>query len=304
MKMKFREYMAVFILMTRFGMPMPCRAQNPSPDYPILQMYASKTMTYFAPVGDQTLIFENSGGASNAVIAFPTYAPRNGVKNRKILSQTDFWMDRHGRLHSLSVLKLQVEHNDDVAEKTSGGAYYLSTAEEHGALDRETLFIPHGKLIFRIGKLTDRMITENEQIAALEAAKPGSAALKIKYSNYFYLKIEAAKKRLAALNVSLSSIPLQDRPEIPAPPAATPRLQGLRGLEIPDMTGGSGLDVAVRTPEVIQFGFKSEWNGKDADMASVTPSIAKDLMEKEAAAAQAVGLAENICRDLLAPPCP
>lgn len=297
--------MTVFILTLLIGMPlMPCRAQNSSPDYPILQMYASKTMTYFAPVGDQRLIFENGGGASNAVIAFPTFDRRNGVYNRQILSQTDFWMDRHGRLHSLSVLKLQVKHNDEVAEITSGGVYYLSTVEEHGALDHEILFIPHGKLAIRIGKLTDRLIAENEQIAALKAANPGSATLKIKYSIYFYSKIEEAKKRLAAFHASIASIPLQDRPELPAPPAATPRLQGLRGLEIPDMTGGSGLDVAGRTPEEIQFGFKSEWNGKDADPASVTPPIAKDLMEKEAAAAQAVGLAESICRDLLTPPCP
>lgn len=285
----------------------PCRAQDSPAAIPVLKQYGGRNWIYFASAGDEAMIFENlPNDGSNVLVA-----AEQATAGRRILSNTEIWTDNLGRLHTVGVLKLQLEYNAYLKEETRiwGPSHTGATAVyETGILDFKTLAIPLAKLSPRVRRIADRLDEEDSETKRLAATDPGAAALKKAHSEYLREKASAAKAREDELYDAIVSVPIAKAGE-EAPPTGAANRTGLRGLGIP-IDERNFLRVVSQDSREVRFVtvyptlqdemFVTEF----IDPAKMTPAIVEDLREKVAAAEKAVVAAENLCRELLTPPCP
>lgn len=278
----------------------PCRAQLSA--LPVLKRYLANDWIYFASAHDDALVFKNpSKDGSNVWVA----AARSPV-NRRILAKSNAWTDSRGRLHTVGVLKLQMEYND---YRRSLGAQ-TNVVDETGVLDCQTLAIPNSKMYVRLGRIQDRLREEDATVKLLESTDVNGASVRKKFSAYLWEKVWAANERLDELNRTVFAVPQT------SPGAATPAGQtldagaysGLSGLEIPAVTPYD-LRLAGASSDEIRFVSVDErFNPENfeslvVDPQRMTPDIVADIRQKETAAEKAVSFAENLCKDLLTPPC-
>lgn len=284
----------------------PCHAQDVA-DIPVLRQYGGRDWIYFATASDEAMIFENlPNDGSNVLVA----AERSSA-GKRIRANTEIWTDNLGRLHTVGVLKLQLEFNAYLKEQKRiwGPSLIVGTSvAESGILDFKTLLIPLTKLEPRVRRLTDRVAEEYAAADRIAATDPGAAALKRAYASYFRERASIAKARVDELYSAIAAVPLARVRESDLP-SASGRPSGLRGLEIPidernflNLVSQDSREVRFVTvhPTLQEEMFLSEF----IDPAGMTPTIADDLRKKVAAADEAVNLAENLCRELLTPPCP
>jgi hypothetical protein len=287
----------------------PCCAQDSPVDIPVLKQYVGPDWVYFASAGDEALIFEKRPkDGSNVGVAV-----ERAAINRRILANTDIWNDSRGRLHTVGVLKLQLEYNEYLKKEerlwgpnTTGA----SALAETGILDCKTLAIPHAKLAPRAKRIADRLADEDAAAERLMATNPSAATLKKKYAAYLWEKSWAATARLDELNQAVFAVPTsRAEEESPVLRPDAVNLRGLRGLDAPNaspyyfklMNEDSG---AVRFVSVSDTFLPERFIAEFVDPLGMTPAIAADLQEKTAAAEKAVIAAEYLCRELLTPPCP
>lgn len=285
----------------------PCRAQSNQTDIPVLKLYAGRDWIYFAPASDGALIFENQpGDASNIWVAV-----ERASANRRVLAKTDIWTDVRGRLHTVNVLKRQMEFNDYVRELHARhpNLYWGGYVNETGILDFATLATTNTKLYTRVKKIANRLDTEEAAAKILETTDPNVADNKRNFSSYVKEKVWAAKTLLDELNRLIFAVPQLPfiEEDLPTQPYAG-ALNGLRGLEVPAITpldlelAGSGAGV-IRFVSVFKISTLEGNKTEIVDHMRMTPEIAAGIQAKEAAAEKAVSFAEVLCKDLLTPPC-
>lgn len=302
-RISFYFFIALGIVPT---IPLPCRA-NDSTAIPVLKQYGGRDWIYFAAAADDSLIFENlPNDGSNIVIA-----AERAADGRRILANTEIWIDNLGRLHTVGVLKLQLEYNAYLKEQTriwGPDRTGATSVYESGILDFRTLSIPFAKLEPRTRRITDRLDDEEAAAKRLAATDPSAATLKNAYAAYLREKVSAAKALLTELYAAVVSVPTSKTGDT-APPSGGEIRKGLIGLVIP-LDERDYLRVVSQDSREVRFVtiypmlqgeiFASEI----IDPAQMTPAIAVDLQEKVAAAEMAVIVAERLCRELLTPPCP
>lgn len=302
---------AVFLAMPAWPvLTSRCHAQNSYSDIPVLKRYVGRDWIYFASASDGALIFENRpGGASNVWIA----AEKSPI-NRRILAKTGSWTDSRGRLHTVNILKFQLESNEFGREEERlwgpsftggiGGIY------ETGVLDSRTLAVPWAKLAARVGRISRRLDDEDEEVKRLENVNAGAAVIKKNFASYLREKERTATTLLDELNRAVNAVPqMSPGEEVLASNPGSVELTGLDGLEIPRATRydlklvgeGSGLIRLVAVDDRFE---PERFDSKIVDPRLMTPGIVAEIQEKEAAAEKAVIFAESLCRDLLTPPCP
>lgn len=300
----------IFIVLAVWpALGVPCCAQDSPADIPVLKQYFGPDWVYFASAGDEALIFEKRPkDGSNVGVA----VERSPI-NRRILANTDIWTDSRGRLHTLSVLKLQLEYNEyrQKEERLRGPSTTEASAfDETGILDCKTLAIPYAKLAARVKRIADRLVDEDAAAERLAATDPSAATLKKNYAAYLREKIWAATARLNELNKAVFAVPTSRADE--ESPVLRPdlvNLRGLRGLDVPTaspyyfkvVSEDSG---AVRFVSVSDTFLPERFITEFVDPLGMTPAIAADLQEKTVAAEKAVIAAETLCRELLTPPYP
>lgn len=285
----------------------PCRAQDNTADIPVLKRYVGRDWIYFASADDGALIFENRpGDASNVWVAAET-SPRN----RRILAKTDIWTDSRGRLHTVNVLRLQMEFNDLIEEVRVRGPFSTgaTTVDETGILDRMTLVIPYMKLSIRAAKISNRLVAEEAAAKRLESADENGAIIKRRFASYLQENVDTAMTLLYRLNQAVVAAPLSTAgEEAPALRPGAANLNGLRGLEVPSANpynlklAGAGPG-EVRLVPVDERFEPERLNVPFVDPLQMTPAIVADIRGKEAAAEKAVLFAETLCKDLFTPPC-
>lgn len=288
----------------------PSRAQLAPAEIPILTQYVGYGAIFFARSEDGSILTNaadankgyRDGEWSNVWVAVD-----GSWTQRKIRSMTEIWTDTSGRPHSLSVLKLQLEFNDALKSK-----YYAlgrqqvkidSLVAESGVLDRATLAIPYTKLGLRADAVAEKLRYERSSGAALSAIDPGSALEKEQFASYVSEKLSEASSKLASLRGAVDAVPLMKTRYIEPSPAHKNSLDGLSGLEF----SWQGLTSMARD----EYGHVRYYSGDHdvpersvmefVDPAGMTPTVVSDLLEKEAAAAKAVGLAESLFTDLFTP---
>lgn len=292
-------------MVTGLTIALPCHAQD-SADIPVLKQYGGPDWIYFAKADDDALIFENlPNDGSNVLVA----AERSAA-GRRILANTEIWTDKLGRLHTTGVLKLQLEYNAFLKEQRSiwgPGRTGATVVDESGILDFKTLSIPFAKLEPRIRRITDRL-DEDAAAERLATNDPAAAALTKAYAPFIREKASAAMERMDDLRIAIASVPRSENSEA-SPTSTTDGRQGLRGLEIPSekwhflrivSQDSREIRFAAARPMLQDELFVTEF----IDPTGMTPTIVGNLSEKAAAAEKAIVAAENICRELLTPPCP
>lgn len=299
--MKYKLPIVLLLVMAAWpGLSAPCSAQIS--DLPVLKEYPGKDWIYFASAHDDGLIFKNQpSDGSNVWIA----AERTPL-NRRILAKADVWTDSRGRLHTVGVLRAQMEYND---HRQALGNFRMSI-DETGVLDSKTLAIPNMKMYARVDSIKNRLHEEDDAVKLLEASDANAASVRKKFSAYLWEKVWVATARLDELNRAIfavpQTIPGADKPPIQLPDAGA--FSGLRGLETPTVNPYA-LKRAGGGPNEIRFVYVDErytpekTDSKVVDPMQMTPEILEDIRTKEAVAERAVIFAENLCKDLLTPPC-
>lgn len=291
------------------AMGAPCRAQQASAEIPILAQYVGRGTIFFVPDGDSAVLFSKSdantglggGESSNVWVAVTAWGGR-----RNIRAKTEIWIDSGGRPHSLSVLKLQIEFNDALKAKAwRRNETVDSMVVETGVLDRETLSIPYTKLSFRAESVASVLRLEKSSTKALAVIDPGAAVLKEQFATHVSEKLNEAFSHLVVLHQAINAVPLMKTRYMSDSRPHKNTLDGLDRLDFdwsslrymgPDRYGNSRYfsDERDVPPELSVKEF--------VNLLGMTPAVVSDLREKEAAAAKAIGLAENLYKDLFTPP--
>lgn len=306
------KYLAVIfgILALLATTPVPCRSQPAAAEIPILTQYVGHSDMFFARSDDSGILTaaddayngNRSGEWSNVLVAVTGWPGP-----RKIRSLTEVWTDTSGRPHSLRVLKLQLEFNDELRSK----AYFPGRSQkveglvlESGVLDKQTLSIPYTKLDSRTLILSQKLHHERLVASAHSAIDPAAAIERAEFASYVTEKLREAESKLGPLREAIDAVPLTQTSHIPASRAHIDARDGLRNLEF----AWAGLS-STTTDKFGNVRYHSgdrdvpERSVKEfVDPAGMTSSVVSDLLDKEAAAAKAVGIAENLFKDLFSPP--
>lgn len=305
--MKNYSGLVLILALTAWTLPVePCRAQAGTSDIPVLGRFDGRDWIYFAPPGDGTLNFKNPPQeGSNAWVA-----AERAESNRRILSKVPMWKDNRGRLHTVGVLKVQMEFNDYVraariSDPTAGFSYEVA---ETGILDVQTLAIPYMKLSVRILKINARLVDESDAINRLHKTDPSAAALRDKFLSYMAEKNEDAVKLLNELNELIFDLP-QSQPGQGFTGFSSPgNFTGLRDLALPTASQ-DGLRLESRTEGESRFSRASgrtnpeDSNADFIDTSQMTRAMFARLLTKEAAVERAAAFSESLCKDMLTPPC-
>jgi len=310
LKMKNKINLLAFVVaLTLMATAIPWSAHAAPSEIPVLTQYVGYSDLFFASSGAGIVTTASdayngnrSGDWSNVLVAV------TGSRPRKIRSLTEVWTDTSGRPHSLSVMKLQVEYNDALAAQD----YVLGRPSrkvdglvlESGVLDRQTLAIPYTKLNARASHLGKKVDYERHSAEALFPVDPGAATEREQFCSYVLEKLRDAWSKLALLRAAVDAVPFTQTSYIPERRVQVAGWDGLRGLDFvwvglrstnQDKSGEDRYYSGTRdTPELSIKEF--------VDPAGMTPAVVSDLLEKEAAAAKAVGVAENLFNDLFTPP--
>jgi hypothetical protein len=307
MEYKTNLVFAAAISLIAGGMPLRLRAATG--EIPVLTQYAGYSDKFFASGGagivtaaDDAYNGNRSGEWSNVLVAVTGF-PRQ----RKIRALTEFWTDTSGRPHSVSVLKLQVEYNDALEAKNYSigrpNGQVDGLVPESGVLDRQTLAIPYTKLDLRAANLSRKNDHERDAAAARFPIDPEAAAEGEQFCAYVLEKLRDAWTKLALLRAAVDAVPLAQTGYIPERRVEVDPGNGLRGLNfsnaglsLPDRDRFGNFHYYAGTYEAPERSIK-----EFVDPAGMTPAVVADLLEKEAAAAKAVGEAESLFKDLFTP---
>lgn len=289
----------------------PGRSQASPVEIPILTQYVGYSDIFFARSDDPgilTCASDPNNGNSEGEWSNVLVAVTGGRGQRTFKSLTEFWTDTAGRPHSLSVLKIQIEYNDALIAKN----YYIGRpggkidglVPESGVLDGQTLAISYTKLSIRAKSISQKLDYERSVASAQSAIDSGVAGEKEQLVSFVAEKLSDAWSKLASLRAAVEGVPLKQTSYIPAPLTHVDARDGLRWLKF----AWAGLSSSGRDKSgnlLYQSGDYDvpELSIKDfVDPAGMTPAVVADILEKEAAAAKAVGIAESLFKDLFTPP--
>jgi hypothetical protein len=252
---------------------------------------------YFYPEGSRGLILKND---YNQVSSNARIAVKISGRDRKIISSVEMWTDICGNVHTLQVLKKQIEYSHFLEDNTPWDWEYSEPVIDQlvvqitGVLDRETLLIPYEKLRRRWLRLIDHRlgppVTDQTPEAILTRQYRAAWAQKSKEAGDEIRLIKKAVEEIALRDVTACRLKTE---------SDDTTYGGLSDLPYPDIDKTL---VYISTPERNLTILTQRGTGrKDAlvhpvEPTAITANVIGKLQELEAAASAKLQIAEDIGR--------